>query len=191
MFVRDYSYITAKTISYLFVPPMMILYSYLYIYFVLKEIETSLLYIPLIFGVLLPIIAFIILRKLGLVTDNEAMNRGERSFPFFIGALILIAGGALFMINGVEGLPYLFWESYFFCNLAIMPITKFWKISAHSMGTAVPSALLFLFGGQFFYIAVVITAAVWWSRIYLRCHDMYQLGAGYILGFSITYLVMS
>ncbi|MCC6549190.1 MAG: phosphatase PAP2 family protein [Ignavibacteriaceae bacterium] len=189
--MKNFWHITAKTISYLFIPPMMILYSYLFIYFKLEEIEAFQLYIPLIFGTVLPILVFILLRKKGLVTDNEAMNKEERNFPYMIGVGILLAGGVLFYLNNISGVPFLFLVSYFFCSLIIIPITKYWKISAHSMGTAVPGALLYIYGGPLFYITLALTAAVWWSRIYLRCHDIYQLSAGYLLGFTISYLVMS
>ncbi|GMU85432.1 MAG: hypothetical protein AMXMBFR48_06740 [Ignavibacteriales bacterium] len=189
--MKKFWFIAAKTISYMFIPPMMILYSYLFIYFVLDEIETGLLYIPVIFGTVLPILVFILLRSKGLVTDNEAMNKEERSLPYVIGVGILLAGGSLFYLNDINGLPFHFLLSYFLCSLIIIPITKYWKISAHSMGTAVPGALLFIFGGSLFYLAVAITAAVWWSRIYLRCHDIYQLTAGYAVGFTVSYLVMS
>jgi len=189
--VKSPAYIAAKTVSYLFIPPMMILYSYLFIYFSLGDLKGWQLYVPVVFGTILPVAVFIILRKKGMVTDNEAMNKEERSFPYLIGAGLLFAGGGLLYYHSISGVPYSFWLSYIVCNILIIPITRYWKISAHSMGTAVPGALLFLFGGPLFFVSLGITAAVWWSRIYLRCHDVYQLSAGYILGFSITYFVMT
>lgn len=180
----------AKILSMVFVPPMVIFLSYLYMTFALGVFSTGLLYIPLLFGLVLPIGMFIYLRKKGMVSDNEALLKEERFYPYIIGVIILIAGVLLLRSQDVTGTAMQFWISYLVCCILIIPITKFWKISAHSLGTAIPGALIFRHDYSLFIVVFMVSCLVFWSRHYLKCHTVPQIIGGYTLGFVVSLIIL-
>lgn len=189
--VRPLSYKIAKTVSYIFIPPMVIMFTYLYLVMGLELMEPELLFIPAVFGLLGPVAMFIYLRKKGMVSDNEAMLKEERLFPYTLGVVILILGAALFFIYNVTGPAFSIWVSYLICCILIIPITKFWKISAHSMGVGIPGALLAVYNPLLFVALSAVSGMVFWSRYTLKCHTITQIAAGYSLGFAVSFIMLS
>lgn len=188
---RTLSYKIAKTVSYIFIPPMVIMFTYLFIAVIAESMSPELLYIPAIFGLLGPVSIFVILRIKGMVSDNEAMVKEERIFPYTLGVVLLLLGGILFTLHDISGPAYWIWLSYLISCVLIIPITRFWKISAHSMGVGIPGPLFLIYNPAVFLAVFAVSGLVFWSRYSLKCHTIPQIAAGYSLGFGVSIYLMS
>lgn len=183
----------ARFISTLFVPPSFTLIIYTIFSFTLeselfKRIVTFL--IPFIFGFIAPIVLFLILRKKGKLVDQDASIKEERTFPFIIAIGFYLIGLILMLKYNLNIISIAFWFCYISNTVITIIINKFWKISAHAMGTAGPfAAVVFTFGwiGLIFLPIVIL---VGWSRIELKCHTKSQVLVGSLLAFFSVYLQM-
>jgi hypothetical protein len=186
-------HLIARAISTLFVPPAFPLI--LFTLFAFKyetdpyKILLSVL-VTLTFSFSFPIILFIILRKKGKIADSDATIKEERTFPFLISALFYSIGILILIMAGINIVSMAFWFCYISNTIFIIIINKYWKISAHMMGAAGPyAAILFVYGFSALPF-ILILFMIGWSRIFLKCHNIYQVLAGGLLGFSSTLLQM-
>jgi len=144
-----------------------------------------------VYTVLLPLFMFIVLYKIGWVSDVNLTVRKERIIPTFISVLLFI--GLYFQIKGLEGMNILlakvFLGSVFGLLLANI-ITIYWKISIHSFGVFGVSGCivaLSIFTKQPFPSALIITLLIGFivgiSRLILKRHTPLQVLLGGLLGF--------
>ncbi len=183
----------ARFISTLFVPPSFTIIVYLI--FALKiessfEKSLSVFLVALIFGFILPITMFVILRKKKMIADNDAMIKDERTLPYLIATVFYIIGLLILIHLEVSKISIGFWFCYISNTLITIFINRFWKISAHSMGASGAAAALFFTFGWSSFVAMIVTLFVGWSRIELRCHSFSQVAAGILLAFISVYLQM-
>ncbi len=122
------------------------------------------------------------------ISDLDMSIRTERE-QVFIAFVVFYALGALdlWLIHA----PAILTASlvgYAASLLIVQWITRYWKISTHSLGITAPLvALTVLFGDRPvpFYVLVPL---VGWSRIYLRAHTFWQVVAGIVLALANTLL---
>lgn len=70
-------------------------------------------------------------------------------------------------------------------------ISYFWKVSMHSsIITFFVMMIILMYGRQFWPIAILIPI-VWWSRIILHRHTIWQLLAGFVLSITIVILIFN
>jgi membrane-associated phospholipid phosphatase len=183
----------ARVISTLFVPPSFPLI--LFTLFAFKY-ETDphkillLILVTITFSFSFPIILFIILRKKGKIVNSDATVKEERTFPFIISALFYAIGILILIKAQINIISIAFWFCYISNTIFIIIINRYWKISAHMMGAAGPFAALCFVYGLSALPFILILFMIGWSRIYLRCHNIYQVLAGGLLGFFSTLLQM-
>ena len=80
--------ILAKVISYLLVPPVNLLLTFIILsneIYLDAELKQISILIAVIFGVILPILVFVYLRKKGKIVNDDATIKGERTLPYLIG----------------------------------------------------------------------------------------------------------
>jgi len=180
-----------STISFLF-HPMLISFSVFYVLIfgrgTVNENASTQFIVCFIFSNLIPIITVLILKKTGKISDLDASEKKQRIFPLTLG--IIYSGIAFLLLTYlkadvlVRGLMF----TYMTNTLLIISITKFWKISIHTMGVAGPIAVLWLAGFQFPLTAAIILISVSYSRVILKHHSWTQVIAGSVTGLVITYL---
>ena len=79
--------------------------------------------------------------------------------------------------------------AYLFVDIAIMVNNLFWKISIHAAGIAGPTtALVYVFGTKFIFL-YIFTALVFYIRLKLKAHTLYQLMAGCAVAIGVTFLM--
>jgi hypothetical protein len=183
----------ARVISTLFVPPSFALI--LFILFAFKyetdphKILLSVL-VTLAFSFSFPIILFIILRKQGKIFNSDATIKEERTFPFIISVLFYAVGIIILIRAQINIISIAFWFCYITNTIFIIIINKYWKISAHMMGAAGPfAAVCFVYGFSALPL-ILLLFVIGWARIFLKCHNIYQVLAGGLLGFTSTMLQM-
>ncbi len=184
----------AKLISYLFIPPLNLLLIFFYLSFrVYEDITFRIItvLVAAIFGFILPLSVFFYLRAKGKIVDNDASVSSERTLPYTIGIGLSILGAMFAMVFESHPFVVALWFSYVLTSIVLVLINKRWKISAHAIGIAIPFAVLvFMLGNSALYF-VVIPLLVLWARVYLKLHDIYQVVAGFLLGYIITFYLMN
>ncbi len=182
---------TAKIISYVFVPPVLnflifILYSIHY------EIGIKILYsisISFLFGFSIPIITFLNFRRKGKIINDDATIKEERTIPYIYGIIFTFFGVVLSGIFELNEAIIMLWMIYLICSIVIININRFWKISAHTMGAAIPLGAAFFFSYVSVFLGIIILIS--WSRFYLKVHTFTQIFAGTFIGFTISYMLLN
>ncbi len=183
----------AKILSYIFIPPVMNIAIFILLAFKLEE-EGKQQYVILsaiIFGFLLPLATFIILRKKGKIVDDDATIKEERTVPYLFGISFSILAIIFLYYFEISELSVLLWISYFFNSIVLIAVNKYWKISAHAMGAAIPFSASTLFGGLYSLVFGIVLLLVSWARYKLKVHTVAQIIAGAFVGFIITFLLLN
>jgi membrane-associated phospholipid phosphatase len=183
----------ARVISTLFVPPSFSLIVYSIFAFTIERTTSDsllLMTITTLFGFVLPILMFVIMRKKNIVSDQDALIKEQRTIPFLIASGIYSIGFLLLIFFKLNIVSIAFWFCFISNTFITILINRYWKISIHSMGASGAfAALIYTFGISMlpFFIIVLL---VGWSRIELKCHTLSQVVAGVVLAFTSVYFQM-
>ena len=186
-------HLIARVISTLFVPPSFPLILFTIFAFKFESDPHKILLLVLVtitFSFSFPIILFIILGKQGKIVNSDATIKEERTFPFIISTLFYAIGILILIKAQINIVSIAFWFCYITNTIFIIIINKFWKISAHMLGAAGPFAAVCFVYGLSALPVILILFMIGWSRIFLKCHNIYQVLAGGLLGFTSTILQM-
>lgn len=193
-------------LSWILVPLLMPVYGMLLVFNVTilqyTPLHTKLIFILTTVGVntVLPILLFILLKRMGVISDVALNRQRERLIPYIITIVCLLATGWWLDIRSAP-----LWLCMFFAGGAlagvIESIVNFkWKISAHAAGIAGLVAMLVrLMHNEFtdpsilgWLIAAILGAGLLGAaRVWLGRHTVWQVLAGYVVGFcSVFFLTM-
>lgn len=193
-------------LSWVLVPLLMPVYGMLMIFHLsileIAPLGTRLAFTGVVLGidVVLPMVTFWVLRKMGLVDDIGLNERKERLIPYII-TLACLGGTAVFMSH--KGAPM--WVTMFFAGGAVGALINLlvnfrWKISAHAAGIAGIVALLVRILKDGYPETAVFTWLIIWicltgllgsARVWLGRHTVWQVVAGYAVGFcSVFFMTM-
>jgi len=141
-----------------------------------------------LFSNLIPIITIIVLQKYGIISDLDASIRKQRIMPLSLGVLYAAIGFIVLTLQNadaiIRGLMFCFITN----TVIIILITRYWKISIHTMGIAGLIAALWVNGEQFPLIMGFILVLVAIARVVLKAHNISQVIAGSFLGMVLTYV---
>lgn len=184
----------ARFISTLFVPPSFTIIIFTIFAFALESVPIKqgvTILTALVFGFIAPIVLFLILRNKGKLTDQDASIKEERTIPFLIAIIFYLIGLWVLIKYDLNIISIAFWFCYISNTIITIFINKFWKISAHAMGSAGPfAAVVFAFGWIGLFMLPIVLL-VGWSRIKLKCHTLTQVIAGILLAFISVYIQMN
>jgi membrane-associated phospholipid phosphatase len=184
-------HLIARVISTLFVPPSFALILFTLLAFKYETNPHKILLSVLVtfaFSFSFPIILFFILRKQGKIVNSDATIKEERTLPFLVSVLFYSIGILILIKAQINIVSIAFWFCYISNTVFIIIINKYWKISAHMMGVAGPFAAVCFIYGLYALPLIIIVFMIGWARIYLKCHNIYQVLAGGLLGFLSTIL---
>ena len=141
-----------------------------------------------LFSNLLPIITIIVLQRYGIISDLDASIREQRIMPLCLGVLYAAIGFIVLTLQNadaiVRGLMFCFITN----TVIIIIITRYWKISIHTMGVAGLLAALWVNGEQSPLIMGFILVLVASARVVLKAHNISQVIVGSFLGMILTYV---
>lgn len=183
----------ARFISTIFVPPSFNLILFSYFAFKLENTSQkifSVIAVSFIFGFALNIILFFYLKRKGKITDLDASVQEERTIPFLLSIIFYLTGLSILFSFKVNIIITAFWSCYITTTLLILIINKYWKLSAHVAGVSGPLAAVLFVTPWLSLFFFVILLAIGWARLKLRCHNIYQVIAGFSLGFFVTLIQM-
>ncbi len=134
--------------------------------------------------IILPILVYQILKKLGKVSDYELTKREER--PIYYVTMTLLYAAFFFVLRSYNI------ETVTFVSLALLAVstvitivTFAWKISGHmAYSTLLFCTLAYLFS-PYFFLMFLFTPLIAWSRVELKKHTWAQTVVGTLLTFAI------
>lgn len=151
-----------------------------------------------ILTVIIPIIFFLILKNLGVISSIFLPTLKERKYPLYISCILLLM--ILYKVIPNNYVPELF---FFFTGLvtavgaAILLLLLKFKTSIHLMGMG--SILMFMIGLSIHFetnitlaisIFTLLTGMVASSRLYLRAHSKTELFMGFIVGVGSQLIIL-
>lgn len=184
----------ARIISYLFIPPLMnfFIFVFLAVYLQLEpKIKMAIILISFLFGLAVPIIYFVIMRSKGKIDDNDAQVKEQRTSPYLFGIFLTIIAILLSVYLVNNRIITIAWIAYLICSVILVIVNKSWKISAHAMGTAIPLGIILFYSNLLSLTLVIILILVGWSRIKLKMHNLNQVLAGSFLGVIVPVLLFA
>ncbi|MCH5239742.1 MAG: phosphatase PAP2 family protein [Muribaculaceae bacterium] len=163
------------------------------------NLQTAVTFVIAGINLFAPLLLIFLLKVMGVIEDPGLNGRKERTIPYIITALCYGAS-AWFMAS--RGAPV--WAAMFFCGGALaslinMAINFKWKISAHAAAIAGLVALLIRLQRDiavepalFVWLLITVGAAglLGSARIWLGRHTVWQVLAGYLVGFCSVFFLM-
>lgn len=191
-------------LSWVLVPLLMPVYGVLFAFnlsilnFTPVSVKTTFALITVAFTVVIPAMLVFLLKRMGVVQDIGLNGQKERLIPYII-SIVSMAGTGIFM--WYKGAPM--WLVMFFAGGAVAGLVNLlinfrWKISAHAAGIAGVVALLirimhtsFSMPSSFVWLVVMVALAglLGSSRVWLGRHTVWQVIAGYAVGFTSVILM--
>jgi hypothetical protein len=181
-------YYAARTISNIFLPPF-VLFAAIFSNLIHERDVTGdavpVFNVALLFGVILPIAAFLILLKRNRISEQDAREKTQRNIPYIIGIILMLVGQYLLLDVNARAHIHLIWFSFLLNAIFVLIINRFWKISAHLLSVAGAFTNMCFYGGISVYVLAAVIIIVAWARYELDCHTDAQLFWGALLGISI------
>lgn len=194
----------ATAVSWLLVPLLMPVYGIILIFslsilqFVPAAPRLTFIGLVALIDVALPAMLVLLLKKLGMIQDIGLNGRKERLIPYIIS--ILCMGGTAWLLWSKQ---FPVWVAMFYVAGAVAALVELiinfrWKISVHAAGIAGIVALLIRMSHLPYFnpaldtwliIAILCAGLVGSSRLWLHRHTLWQVLAGYAVGFCSVYFL--
>lgn len=147
----------------------------------------------------IPVLMVLLLKILGLVKDVGLNGQKERLIPYIITAICFGATGWFMAMRGAP-----LWLIMFFTGGALATVVNLlvnirWKISAHAAAIAGVIALLIRMERDtvaqpelliWLLITIGLTGLLGSARVWLGRHTVWQVLAGYVVGFCSVFFLM-
>ena len=157
------------------------------------SVKFYLFWVTALYTAVIPLLATGLLRSLGRISSMTVDRRKERILPLVIGAVCYVLCAVTVARISSAMLVRKFLVAGACCELFCLAVTFYWKISLHLMAQGAVSAFLLLvtFGGVgnltgVFALSVLCAGALASARLWLGCHNIYQVAAGYAGGFVVA-----
>ena len=145
----------------------------------------------------IPLLAAGLLRSLGRISSMAVDRRRERILPLAIGIVCYVLCAVTVARIPSAMLVRKFLVAGACCELFCLAVTCYWKISLHLTAQGAVSAFLLLvtFGSVgnltgAFALSILCAGALASARLWLGCHNICQVAAGYAGGFVVATLAV-
>ncbi len=178
----------AEVISSLTHAPMLSIPAFLIINYFEMDLSGFILasMICILFSVVIPVFTVIYWTRKIKSHEMDLPNKEDRIIPLIIGFSSYIIGSIILFLIDAPVLSIALMFCYGTSAIIVTIISKFWKISIHTMGVMGPTvAMVFAFGPIGAVYGMILPPVIW-SRYHLHKHTMGQLFAGAACGFILT-----
>lgn len=200
MSYEKYARVISQALSYILHPMLLPLYlSLILIYgntrfsFLPEQLKLYVILFVLIFTMILPAGAIVLMKTFNIIDSYALITKKDRILPLLFTALCYAV--AMIVITSTLGIMILarllFSASILLSILTI--ITRYWKISLHMAGISGGVALLYISAfiglgnlNGWFYLSIMLMGMLGSARLYLGKHNIYQIGAGTLVGFIVV-----
>lgn len=134
------------------------------------------------------------LRNLGYIfddsIDNKKIRHGRLVLLLNVLAIVFLESLVIFLTKIYQPILAVFVGGLFTIIIGMI-ITNFWKISWHSSAiTYFVSMFIFIFKWKIWPI-LILMVLIFWARIYLKRHTIWQLIGGVLLSLLVMYVTFS
>ena len=146
-----------------------------------------------VLDVLIPGLVYLFFTKKGFVFDGALANEKIKKERIILLGIFLLVTVVEILVVQISG--YVYQPLYAVLiggaiSLVIASIISyFWKISMHSSGVTMLVMMFLLVFGMSMWPLIILIPLVWWARLVLKRHNIWQLLAGCALSIGIIYLV--
>jgi hypothetical protein len=142
-----------------------------------------------LFSTVVPFFNVFLAVKRGKITDVHVAVREERTGPFIVGILSILAGTlVLQFLDAPREIIVLGW-AMFINSLIFFGITLYWKISIHSSVLACILVSLMILVNKNFAFGFLLYPLLIWARIRRRRHNIYQGIIATVLAMLATFVL--
>lgn len=179
----------------LLMPSIIFLFIFEFAPILVQNIQEKWMLLLLIFAgsYLVPIFLILTMYNMGVVKDIKLDNRNERRWPMIASTFIYI--GFTYILLGKTPINVVkIMAGITFALALVTVITRFWKISAHSLGASGSTAFLLLVMIRFgisellfpVLFMIVLSGFLISARLYLKAHTVPQIIGGVGLGIIVS-----
>jgi len=122
----------------------------------------------------------------GQLSDRHVGVREQRRRPLVLGLVSVLVGLAVLGVAGAPRQLIAMVVVIFAVGVMVTAVNQVWKLSVHAAVAAGSVTVLVLVFGPALLAAVVVVAAVGWSRVRLADHTAGQVVAGAIAGAALA-----
>ena len=161
------------------------------------SVKFYLLWVTVLYTAVIPLLSVGLLRSVGRISSLAIDDRRERILPLAIGIVCYLLCAATVARIPSAMIVRKFMLAGACCELFCLAVTFYWKISLHLAAQGAAAALLVLltFGNAgnltgALAVAVLAAGALASARLWLGCHTIRQVAAGYAGGFIVATLAV-
>lgn len=161
------------------------------------SVKFYLLWVTALYTAVIPLLSVGLLRSMGRITSLAIDDRRERILPLVIGIVCYLLCAATVARNPSAMIVRKFMLAGACCELFCLAVTLYWKISLHlaTQGAVAAFLILLTFGNAgnltgALAVAVLCAGALASARLWLGCHTIRQIAAGYAGGFITAALAV-
>ncbi|WP_426990588.1 phosphatase PAP2 family protein [Pseudarthrobacter sp. Y6] len=135
-----------------------------------------------LFVCVLPLVALLVLVRLGRVTDHHVSNRKQRAPVLLMALGSVVAGLVVLQAAGAPRSVMVMVLAIVAGIIVLAAVSPFWKMSGHAAAVSSVAVISVLMMGPVWLPLVLLIPAVGWSRVVLRAHTVAQVVAGSLFG---------
>lgn len=161
------------------------------------SVKFYLLWVTALYTAVIPLLSVGLLRSMGRITSLAIDDRRERILPLVIGIVCYLLCAATVARIPSAMIVRKFMLAGACCELFCLAVTLYWKISLHlaTQGAVAAFLILLTFGNAgnltgALAVAVLCAGALASARLWLGCHTIRQIAAGYAGGFITAVLAV-
>lgn len=195
----------SRIVSWVLVPMLMPVYGIMLAFglsilsFAPMQSRVVITLIIALLNLVVPALFVLLLKRMGLVNDLGLNGRKERFVPYLITIACMAGSGWLLSSKMAPEWLVMFFLGGAAAGVVELIVNFWWKISAHCAGIAGIVALLVHIAGESYHAPSLLFWTITWiilagllgtSRLWLNRHTVWQVAAGYAVGFCTVYLMM-
>lgn len=161
------------------------------------DVKLYLFWVVVLYTLVIPALVLGVLRSVGRISDYRIDDRRERMLPLLVGTVCYLL--CALTIAKIPSAIFLrkFMLAAACCEAMCLGVSLYWKISLHltAMGAAVALLVVMNFAGVGnmllpLMVTILCAGALASARLYLGCHNGWQIAAGFFGGFFVATLAV-
>lgn len=161
------------------------------------SVKFYLFWVTALYTVVIPLLSMMLLRSMGRIASWTIDRRQERILPLAIGIICYVLCAITISRIPSAMLVQKFMVAGACCELFCLAVTFHWKISLHltAQGAVAAFLLLMTFGNaghltSALALSILCAGMLASARLWLGCHNIRQIVAGYVGGFVVATLTV-
>lgn len=135
-----------------------------------------------VFYSVIPMVIMVRGARRGRWDGHWVRERERRIVPFLLCLVSTVAGLAIMLTGGAPRAVIALAWSMIATLVAVLAITRWWKVSVHATVAGGAAATIVLLYGPWYLLLVPAVALVAWSRVMVEDHTAAQVVVGAVLG---------